>query len=56
MISEFDFEIKYIKGKENKVVDVLSRRIQENNLAVVSCYIIDIVERVKSVGQQDEKC
>jgi hypothetical protein len=23
---EFDFEIKHIKGKENKVVDVLSRK------------------------------
>ena len=27
MISEFEFEIKYIKGKENKVVDALSRRM-----------------------------
>ena len=25
MISEFYFEIRYIKGKENKVVDALSR-------------------------------
>jgi len=26
-LSEFDFEIKYIKGKENKVTDDLSRRV-----------------------------
>lgn len=26
-LREFDFEIRYIKGKENKVVDALSRRI-----------------------------
>ena len=26
-LSEFDFEIRYIKGKENKVVDVLGRRV-----------------------------
>jgi len=30
MISEFDFEIKYMKDKENRVVDALSRRIQLN--------------------------
>jgi hypothetical protein len=26
-LSEFDFEVKHIKGKENKVVDALSCRI-----------------------------
>ena len=26
---EFDFEIKHIKGKENKVVDALSREVHE---------------------------
>ena len=28
-LSEFDFEVKHIKGKENKVVDALSRRTHE---------------------------
>jgi len=32
-ISEFDFEIKYIKGKENRVEDALSRWIYVNHLA-----------------------
>jgi len=32
MISEFDFEIRCIKGKENKVADSLSRRIQVNHI------------------------
>ena len=27
-LSEYEFYIKHIKGKENKVVDALSRRIQ----------------------------
>ena len=26
-LSEFDFTIRYIKGKENMVVDVLSRKV-----------------------------
>jgi len=26
-LSEFDFEIEYIKGKENKVADYLSKRV-----------------------------
>jgi hypothetical protein len=26
-LSEYDFDIKHIKGKENKVVDALSRRV-----------------------------
>ena len=28
-LSEFDFEVKHIKGKENRVVDALSRRTRE---------------------------
>jgi hypothetical protein len=28
-LSEYDFHIKHIRGKENKVVDVLSRRVHE---------------------------
>lgn len=32
-ISEFYFEIKYIKGNENMVIDALSRQIQGNHIA-----------------------
>ena len=28
-LSEFDFEVKHIKGKENKVADALTRRTHE---------------------------
>jgi hypothetical protein len=28
-LSEYDFEIKHIKGKENQVVDALNRRAYE---------------------------
>lgn len=40
--SEFDFEIKYIKGKENKVVYNLSRRVHVNHISIMSSYGIDL--------------
>lgn len=38
MISEFKFEIRYSKGKENMVVDALSRRIPVNHISAMSSY------------------
>ena len=35
-LCEFDFEIKHIKGKENKVADALSRKVQEMHVESVS--------------------
>ena len=35
-LCEFDFEIKHIKGKENKVVDMLNRKVQEMHVASLS--------------------
>jgi len=46
MISEFDFEIRYIKGKENRVVDALSRQIQVNHIAAMSSYGKHIQDRI----------
>jgi len=37
-ISEFDFEIRYIKGKDNRVVDALSRRVHVNHKETMSSY------------------
>jgi len=54
-LSEFDFEIKYIKGKENKVVDALSRRIKMTHVATISSYRMDLRENVKIAGKNDEK-
>jgi hypothetical protein len=35
-LSEYDFDIKYIKGKENNVVDALSRRVHEIHATTIS--------------------
>ena len=40
-LCEFDFEIKHIKGKENKVVDALSRKLQEMHVASRSIFQSD---------------
>jgi hypothetical protein len=53
LLSEFDFEIKHIKGKGNKVVDSLSRSMKTIHLAVVSTSETDVKERVKNAQETD---
>jgi hypothetical protein len=45
-LCEYDFDIKHIKGKENKVVDALSKRVHELHSITISMYQIDIKSRV----------
>jgi hypothetical protein len=52
-LSEFDFEIKHIKGKENKVVNALSRSMKKNHLAAVSTCETDVKERVRNAQETD---
>ena len=60
LIIEFSFEIKYIKGKEKKLVDALSRSMLVTQVATISTYKIDIKERIKERIKeallQDEHC
>jgi hypothetical protein len=37
-LSEYDFDINHIKGKENKVVDALSKRVHELNDTTIIMY------------------
>jgi hypothetical protein len=54
LISEFDFEIQHIKGKENRVVDALSRSMQTIHLATTSVCESDIKHRIINSLQGDE--
>jgi hypothetical protein len=57
-LCEYDFDIKHIKGKENKVVDSLSRRLHELHTTVISMYQTDlkdiILEAAKAYTQYME--
>jgi hypothetical protein len=52
-LSEFDFEIKHIKGKENKVADALSRSMKTIYLTLVSTYEMNVKERVRNAQETD---
>lgn len=42
MISDFKFEIKYLKGKRNRVANALSRRIHVNHRETMGSYGTDL--------------
>ena len=46
-LSEYDFEIQHIKGKENKVVDALSRNGRLNFATTINTYVSDLDEQLK---------
>jgi hypothetical protein len=45
-LSEYDFDINHIKGKENKVVDALSRRVHLMHSTIVSMHQSDLKSRI----------
>jgi hypothetical protein len=52
-LCEYDFEIKPIKGKENKVVDALNRRVHELHATTISMYQTDIKSRILEAANVD---
>lgn len=53
MISQLDFEIKYIKGKDNRVVHYLSKKIKLIHLVAMSSYKRDLQDRIWKESQHD---
>jgi hypothetical protein len=52
-LSEYDFDIKHIKGKENKVADALSRRMHELRATTISMYQSDLKEKIIEAAKSD---
>ena len=48
-LSEYDFEIQHIKGKENKVVDALSKNAKLNFVAAINTYKTNLEEQFEGV-------
>jgi hypothetical protein len=52
-LCEYDFDIKHIKGKENKVVDALNRKVHELHATTISMYRTDIKGRSLEAANVD---
>jgi hypothetical protein len=53
-LSEYDFDINHIKGKENRVVDALSRRVHEMHASTISMYVSDLKDRIIEATKSDQ--
>ena len=55
-LSEYDFEIKHIKGKENKVVDALSRNAITNFVVSIRSYKTELDNKLEKGIKLDKEC
>jgi hypothetical protein len=52
-LSEYDFDIKHIKGKENKVADALNRRVHELHATTIIMYQSYLKDKILEVSKSD---
>jgi hypothetical protein len=52
-LSEYNFDIKDIKGKENKVANALSRRVHELRATTISMYQTDVKRKILEAANTD---
>jgi hypothetical protein len=50
---EYEFDIKHIKGKENKVADTLNRRVHEVHATTINMYQTDLKEIISNTAKFD---
>jgi hypothetical protein len=52
-LCEYDFDIKHIKGKENKVADALSRKLHKLHATSISMYQTEMKDRILEAANVD---
>jgi hypothetical protein len=52
-LCEYDFDIRHIKGKDNKVVDALSRKVHELHATTISMYRTELKDRILEAANDD---
>jgi len=53
-LSEYDLDIKRIKGKENKVADALSGRVHKMHPTAISTNSLDLRSRILEAATADQ--
>ena len=53
-LCEFDFEIKHIKGKENKVADALNMKVHEMHVASLSIFQSYLRQQIVNYTTENE--
>jgi hypothetical protein len=52
-LCEYDFDIKHIKGKENKVANALSRKVHELHATAISMYQTEMKDKILEAANAD---
>jgi hypothetical protein len=53
-LSEYDFDVNHIQGKENKVTDALNGRVHEIHATTISMYKYDLKDRILGVAKSNQ--
>jgi hypothetical protein len=54
-LSEYDFKMKYIKGKENQVANALNMRAHEKHVAAIITYRTDLKDKIIPTTNSDRQ-